>query len=145
MAIIDIIRLAKAAESFHIHDDFEFLDFEDLTDEGIKAGNAPDVLDIWAQVKIKFDGEAPESYKILNLAIGDWVESHLGALTDVIHRELKDHLKSKHSEVDLSDLDDPDNTAIWTDQLDYMPDIEEREKSILIDIELVLHGESVDE
>jgi hypothetical protein len=140
--MIDLIRVIHAATKFKISDDFDFVEFEDLSlEEAEKEKQFPDLLEIMARTRLHYEGEPPESYKALNLMIGDWVEKNLGKLTDVIHEKLKEHFNTFYPESEHSALDDVDNTAIWADQLDYMPDIDEEARTIVIDVELVLHAE----
>lgn len=143
--LIDFVRKINAEQKFRIKDEFEFVEFSDEATSG-RSGLESDEseLDIIAVIKIKFDGEPPESYKVLNLIIGDWVEQHIDNLTPVIHNKLKDHFNKFYPGSDINDLDEED-TAIWTDQLDYLPSIETVDNSMLIDIELVLDCESIEE
>ncbi len=143
--ILDYVRLVNAAKKFKIKDDFKFISLDDVSSEHIEEHKAvPDLLEIWAAVKIFYIGEIPDSYKSLNLIIGDWVNKNVKPLTDVIHKELKSHFKTFYEESSLESLDDVDETSIWTDQLDYMPVIDEKEKSLIIEVELVLHAEEMD-
>jgi hypothetical protein len=137
MALIDFIRQIAANEKFKIKS-FDFVKFVDVSEEHPKV-KIPENIEIFAEVKLHCDGEPPESYKVLNLSIGDWVENQVVSLTQVIHRELKKHLEQHYPDVDATDLDTEDDTAIWMDQLDYMPVIED-DGSIVIEIELVLEG-----
>ena len=143
--ILNYVRLVNAAKKFKIKDDFKFISLDDVSSEHIEEHKAvPDLLEIWAAVKIFYAGEIPDSYKSLNLIIGDWVNKNVKPLTNVIHKELKSHFKQFYEESSLEDLDDVDETSIWTDQLDYMPVIDEKEKSLIIEVELVLHAEEMD-
>lgn len=144
--IIDYIRLINAAKKFKIKDNFEFISFDDVSSEHIEEHEAvPDLLEIWAAVKIFYNGELPESYKTLNLIIGDWVNKNVDSLTEIIHKELKEHFKTFYEDSRLEDLDQVEDSAIWTDQLDYMPVLNEDDKSIIIEIELVLHTEEAED
>ena len=134
--ILDYMRLVNAAKKFKLRNDFEFLSFDDISLDYIKEGEVPDHLEIWASVRIHFDGEIPESYKALNLLIGDWVEQHEDELTEVIHEKLKDHVADKYPNAS-HDLDFGDS-SIWLDQLDYMPRSEEGSDALEIEMELVL-------
>ena len=143
--IIDYVRLVNAAKKFKIKDNFEFISLDDVSSEHIEEHQAvPDLLEIWAAVKIFYLGEVPESYKSLNLIIGDWVNNNIKPLTEVLHTELKKHFKEFYKDSSLEDLDDVEETSIWTDQLDYMPIIDEKKKSFIIEVELVLHAEEED-
>jgi hypothetical protein len=145
--LLDFIRMVNASQSFKIQDKFEFVSFEDVTAEHLDQGDIsiPTELDIWAAVKITYDGKPPESYKALNLMIGDWVEAHLSPLTVAIHEELKEHFSENYPESHHEELDQVEDTAIWTDQLDYMPRLDESTKSMIIEIELVLNAEPIEE
>jgi len=145
MLLTDFIRVVNAADKFKIKDDFEFISFDDISHETGGLGHEPDSLEIWAAVKIFYDGKLPDSYKTLNLIIGDWVEKRNKELTDVLHSELKGHFQEKYEDSNTDNLDDPDNSAIWLDQLDYMPSDVEGEKALTIEIELVIHAEPIEE
>jgi uncharacterized protein YlxP (DUF503 family) len=141
--LIDYIRQVHATQKFKIKDNFEFLDFDDITHEDMGDKSVPEHIEIWAAIKINYDGEAPDSYKILNLTIGDWVASHEKDLTKVIHKKLKDHFSVSYPESDTSDVHEESESSIWLDQLDYMPRINEKEKNLIIEIELVLEAEEL--
>jgi hypothetical protein len=143
--IRDIIRQLHAAQKFSIKNEFEFIEFDDITAEEFDAEKLfPDVLEIWAAVKISFEGELPESYKTLNLLIGDWVEAHADSLTTEIHNQLKTHFNENYPDSDSSALDELETSAVWLDQLDYMPLMNENDNSMVIEIELVLHAEPLE-
>ncbi len=142
MLVNDFMRIVNAAKNFKIKEDFEFISFDDITKEDVENGDTPDTIDIWAAVKIFYDGKLPDSYKALNLIIGDWVEKNVDSLTEVIHKELRDYFLEHYPESNSEDLEQLDESVIWTDQLDYMPaKSSEDEKSLVIEIELVLHAE----
>jgi hypothetical protein len=130
-----------AAQGFSIKDNFEFVQFEDI---GEASAVVPEEFEFWAVMKIYYDGAIPDNYKTLNLLIGDWVEQNMTPLTTSVHEQLKRHFSSFYPESDVSDLDQVEDTAIWTDQLDYMPMVNPSDKSMSIEIELVLHAESID-
>jgi hypothetical protein len=143
--LIDYIRQVHANQNFKIKNNFEFLDFDDITSEELEKDSTPEQIEIWAAVKIRYEGKVPESYKILNLTIGDWVASQENALTKVIHDKLKGHFKEAYPNSDTSEVHAESDSAIWEDQLDYMPRVDEKEKSIIIEIELVLEAEPVED
>lgn len=145
MLLTDFVRIVNAAEKFKIKDDFEFISFDDISHETGGLGHEPDSIEIWAAVKIFYDGKLPESYKTLNLIIGDWVEKNNKELTEVLHIELKGHIEEKYEDSNTDNLDEFDSSAIWLDQLDYMPSEVEDEKALIIEIELVLHAEPIEE
>ena len=141
MLTLDLIRAINASKTFKIKDDFKFVEFNDISGEAVtETEPTPDQLEIWAGVEISYDGEIPESYKALNLLIGDWVETHEDELTKTIHTELKNHLEENYPQAELPDLDNGDS-SIWLDQLDYMPRVDREDNSMVIEIELVLQAE----
>lgn len=140
--LLDYVRQVKANQNFKIKDNFDFLDFDDITGEDDKS-STPDHIEIWAAVKIFYEGKVPDSYKILNLTIGDWVTTHDKALTKVIHQNLKNHFTKTYPNSDSSDVHEESESSIWEDQLDYMPRVDEDGKHIIIEIELVLDTEEI--
>lgn len=145
MLLTDFVRVVNAAKKFKIKDNFEFISFDDITHEVGGLKNESESIEIWAAVKIFYDGVLPDSYKALNLIIGDWVEKNRTELSKVLHSELKTHFEEKYKDSDSGDLDELDKSAIWSDQLDYMPANIEDEKALAIEIELVLHAEPIEE
>jgi len=143
--LVDYIRLINATQKFKIRDDFEFLELDDVSlEELAEDETTPDHLEIWASVRIFYEGEVPDSYKALNLIIGDWVESHEDELTEAIHEKLKDHVAEKYPQA--SHELDMGESSIWLDQLDYMPRAEDEDKKALdIEIELVLDVDEEEE
>ena len=145
MLLTNFVRLVNAAKKLKIRDNFEFISFDDITHEVGGLKDEEESIEIWAAVKIFYDGELPESYKALNLIIGDWVEKNNAELSKVLHSELKTHFEEKYEGSNSEDLDEFDKSAIWSDQLDYMPANIEGEKALAIEVELVLHAEPIEE
>jgi hypothetical protein len=142
--LLDYIRQIHASKSFKIADTFELQGFEDMTSEGLTdAEPVPDQLDVWATVKLSYTGEVPDSYKALNLIISDWVVNHEPTLTKMIHTSLLTFLAENYAGHE-SEVNDED-TAIWLDQLEYMPRVDPDTKTIIIEIELVLLAEQIEE
>jgi hypothetical protein len=141
--IVDYIRQIRALKNFKLADKFEFEEFDDITPEGLtETEPVPEHIEIWAAIQVPFEGTLPESYKVLNLIIGDWVGQHEKELTTLIHGKLKEHFKANYPNSDTSEMDE--DSAIWTDQLDFMPRINEKEKNMIVEIELVLEAEQQD-
>ena len=138
----DYIRQINALKTFKLKDSFKFIEFDDITPEGLtETSPVPEHIEIWAAVQVDYDGSLPASYKVINLIIGDWVGKHETELTKVLHDKLKEHFKANYPNSDTSEMDE--DTAIWTDQIDFMPRINEGEKYFVIEIELVLDAEHV--
>jgi hypothetical protein len=145
MPIIDFIRELNAAQKFKIQDTFEFVGFDDISAGHIREEkDVPETLEIWAAVKIHYGGELPESYRVLNFIIGDWVEKHTDQLTENLYGELHKHFSNNY-EGDFSDLEKSQESPIWEDQLDFMPRVEQNDNSMIVEIELVLNAESIGE
>lgn len=141
--MLEFIRKIRAAQNFTLKDDYTFLKFEDISAE--KPIETPDELDIWAVVKINFEGELPGSYRALNMVIWDWVEKNHKTLTENLHEQLVSHFDNNYPGTDHSELKTLEDSVIWEDQLDYMPVVNEEEKALTIEIELILHAEEIEE
>jgi hypothetical protein len=127
--------------------DFESIDIEEesesIADEGMEDYSSH--VEIWANMSLTYEGELPDSYRVLNRMIGDWVDDHDDELKKEINPKLLPFLKDHFKDVDLSDLSEEFDDYIWEDQVDYMPDIREDKKEIDFTIELVLDVEESDE
>jgi hypothetical protein len=144
--LIDYIRQVYASQKFILKEDFEFIEFDDITSEGISEKEpTSDTIEIWAAIKIPFKGEIPESYKVLNLMIGDWVAKNEKDLTKTINKNLAEHFKENYPDSDASELENSEESTIWLDQLDYMPRTKEGEDTLTIEIEVVLDTEPIGE
>ena len=134
----------KAAENFKLKD-FSFTGFENIevSEENAVDNNDEEFsanIEVWAN-KIKYEGEPPDSYRVLNRMLQDWVDDNDEALKKEINPKLVDFLKEKYEEIDVSDLKQDFDDYIWEDQVDYMPDVNEDEKTIDFTVELVLEIE----
>jgi hypothetical protein len=89
-------------------------------------------------MSIGYEGDLPDSYRVLNASIMDWVEEHEAELKKVINPKLVPFLKGQYPDVDVSDLQEDFDDYIWEDQVDYMPNPDEEAKTIKFSIELVL-------
>jgi len=143
--LLDYIKQINASKSFKISDKFNFVNFDDITSESTEGDSAPDHIEIWAAIKINYEGKVPDSYKALNFIIGDWVVKNSDELTDLIHDRLKGHFDEFYPNSDTSAITAENDSAIWDDQLDYMPRVDKKEKTILIEVELVLEAEPLED
>jgi len=100
-----------------------------------------DIIDIWAELKIKYEGTPPDSYRVLNSMILDWVDSNEDSLKKILNPKLIPFLNSNYPDIDTSDLVEDFDDYIWEDQVDYHPQIDEKENLIYFTIELVLNIE----
>lgn len=139
----------KASENFKLKD-ASFLGFENIKidEENVVENNDEEFsadIDVWANISLKYEGELPDSYRVLNRMIQDWVDDHEDELKKMINPKLSDFLKENYKGLDISDLDQDFDDYIWEDQVDYMPDIDKDKKKMDITIELVLEIEEKDE
>ena len=140
----------KAAKNFKFKDvsfvDFESVDLEEMsasiTEAELQEFSAS--AEVSANLKIIYDGELPDSYRVLNSMLQDWVEDHDEDLKKVINPKLLPFLEEHYKSVDLSDLKADFDDYIWEDQVDYMPEIDEDKKEIKFTVELVLEVEETD-
>lgn len=132
----------------------EFNDFEDINElqmqkvveeDGEQDLETTNQFDIWADLSIKYEGNPPESYRVLNSMIMDWVDDNEQNLKKIINPRLNKFLQEKYKDIDSSELDENFDDFIWEDQVDYMPEINEDEKTIDFKLELILEIEEVEE
>jgi len=102
-------------------------------------------FDFWADLSIKYEGNPPESYRVLNSILMDWVDDNEQNLKKIINPRLKKFLQEKYSDIDSSELDENFDDFIWEDQVDYMPEINEEDKIVDFKLELILEIEEVEE
>lgn len=140
--LLEFVRSVHAGQNFKLSDEFEFIEFDDISAEGgiTEDSPIPDQVEIWAAIKLNYTGKVPETYKALNLVIWGWVEKHEDELNKVVIEELKKHFEEKYPGSDASELNGGDE-VVWEDQLDYMPRINPDNKEIIIEVELVMDTE----
>lgn len=139
----------KAAENFKLKDiTFNGFDAINVEEEKKLLDNNSDFsagIDIWAELSIKYEGIPPESYRILNKMIQDWVDDNEKDIKKIINPKLAPFLKERYDSIDLTDLNEDFDDYIWEDQVDYMPEVDEKSKKITFVIELVLEIEDDEE
>ena len=126
--------------------DVEFVDFEsiDLSEEGeTTVGDDDDQeysaqIDVDANLKLSYEGELPDSYRVLNGMIQDWVDEHDADLKKIINPKLIPYLKEHFKNIDVSDLKEDFDDYIWEDQVDYYPEVDDDKKTIKFMLEMVL-------
>lgn len=154
LSVIEAMKL-KAAKNFRFKG-IEFAGFEDISTTEIEESlknfdTVPEIyeddeqIDIWANLVLRYEGEPPDSYRVLNSMIMDWVDANDKQIKKILNPELSDFLKDKYPEIDLSDLNEDFDDYIWEDQVDYYPEIDEDDKKINFVIELVLDIEVSEE
>jgi len=127
--------------------DFDSIDLEEMdasiTEADLQEFSAS--VEVSVNLKITYDGVLPESYRILNSMLQDWVDDHDEELKKVINPKLIPFLKEHYKDVDVSDLKEDFDDYIWEDQVDYMPEIDEDKKEIKFVVDLVLEVEEQEE
>lgn len=95
-------------------------------------------LDIWAHMSVAFKGEPPESYRVLNSIVLDYVDDKESEIKKEINPKLKKFLSDQFLEIDVEDLDEIEDDYIWEDQVDYFPGVDPEDNRLHFFIELVL-------
>jgi len=151
LSAVQAMKRIASEEGFKLKD-VKFNDFQNIDESSIDVdapGEESDEfsaqLDIWANLTISYDGTPPDSYRVLNSIIMDWVDDNESALKKEINPELVKFLKKKYPNLDVSDLNEDFDDYIWEDQVDYMPDIDEEDKTINFTLELVLEIDEQEE
>jgi len=137
----------NAAKNLKLKDvsfvDFDSIDLEEY-DASISEADLQDFsasAEVSANLKITYEGELPDSYRVLNSMLQDWVDDHDEDLKKVINPKLIPFLKEHYKDADVSDLKEDFDDYIWEDQVDYMPEIDEDKKEIKFVVDLVLEVE----
>jgi len=102
-------------------------------------------LDISAHLSIGYTGELPDSYRVLNSIVLDWIEEHQEDLKNLVNPNLIPFLKDKFKDLDVSDLKEDFDEYIFEDQVDYNVCIDEEEGRLHFCVELVLDIEDEDQ
>jgi len=129
-------------------DGFQRIDVDDsdtILDDSGDIDDPGDHLDVWANIRLKYEGDPPESYRVLNQMIMDWVDDNEKKLKEEINPELISFLSGQYENIDISDLDADFDDYIWEDQVDYIPEVHEDTKEIKFVLELVLDVEQIEE
>jgi len=137
----------NAAKNLKLKDvsfvDFDSIDLEEY-DASISEADLQDFsasAEVSTNLKITYEGELPDSYRVLNSMLQDWVDDHDEDLKKVINPKLIPFLKEHYKDADVSDLKEDFDDYIWEDQVDYMPEIDEDKKEIKFVVDLVLEVE----
>lgn len=143
-SIVEVMA-KKASENFKLKE-ATFVGFEniDIDEENAVDNNDEEFsadIEVWAEISLKYEGVPPDSYRVLNRMLQDWVDDHEKEIKQMVNPKLSDFLKEKYEDIDLSDLNQDFDDYIWEDQVDYMPEIDENDKKINFTIELVLEVE----
>jgi len=140
----------KAAKNLKLKEvcfvDFDAIDMEemDATITGSDLEEFSATVEISANLKIGYEGDLPDSYRVLNSMLQDWVDDHDADLKKIINPKLIPFLKEHYKNVDVSDLKQDFDDYIWEDQVDYTPEIDEAKKEIKFSVDMVLEVEEID-
>lgn len=141
----------KAAKNLKLKDvsfvDFEAIDIEEMgaTITGSDLEEFSSTVEVSANLKIGYEGDLPDSYRVLNSMLQDWVDDHDEDLKKIINPKLIPFLKEHYKNVDVSDLKQDFDDYIWEDQVDYTPEIDEDKKEVKFSVDLVLEVEEKEE
>jgi len=144
------VQLMKrmAAEHFKLgnlqFDGFDKIDTTEVTDSTEYGEELQAQLDIWADFRLTYTGTPPESYRVLNSMVMDYVDEHEEEFKAAINPQIVAFVKSQYQDVDLSEVDDKVDDFIWEDQVDYMIEIDEDNNEILFTLELVMDVEETE-
>jgi hypothetical protein len=146
-SVVDFMA-RKASENFKLKE-ASFIEFEniEIDEENVVENNDEEFsadIEVWAGIRISYEGTPPDSYRVLNRMLQDWVDDHDKDLKKMINPQLSSFLKEKYTNLDISDLNQDFDDYIWEDQVDYMPEIDEEKKTIKFIVELVLDIEEED-
>ena len=132
----------RASENFKLKDvKFDSFDKISIEEENKVINDVEDYeayMEIWANLSIDYTGTPPDSYRVLNKMLQDWVDDNESEIKKLVNPKLIPFLKDNYKDIDVSDLNDNDDDYIWEDQVDYMPDIDEDKKKISFVVEMVL-------
>lgn len=143
------IMARRAAENFKLGK-VSFVRFEkmDINEQKVQVEGEEDFsadIEVWAVVSFDYTGTPPDSYRVMNRIIQDWVDDHDAELKKIINPKLSSFLKDNYHDIDISDLNEDFDDYIWEDQVDYLPDVKEKDHKIEVTIELVLDIEDDEE
>jgi len=144
MTLVEIMA-KRASENFKLgKPSFVRFDKIDIDEQKVQVKDGEDFsadIEVWAVISLDYTGMPPESYRVINRIIQDWVDDHDSELKKIINPKLSSFLKDNYQDIDISDLNEDFDDYIWEDQVDYLPDIKEKEHKIEVTIELVLDVE----
>jgi len=158
MRTTEIQIFKKIASKKFTLKDVEFIGFNDIgradITSSIQVTNSTsdkstvvfdaDMFDIVCELKLKFSGDAPQSYRVLNSMIMDWVDDNEDSIKKIINPKLIPFLNKEYPDIDTSDLEEDFDDYIWEEQVDYHPEIDEENNEIHFTLELVLNVEEGD-
>lgn len=138
-------KKAIAKESFKLSKDLKFVEVYNVV-EKLNIVEDSDELDIWVALALPYEGNAPESYRVLNSVITDWVEENTESICKTVEKPILDYFSVKYPGLDVSAIQDGGaKDLLWEDQVDFLVQIDEKQNQIVFELELVLDLEEIDE
>lgn len=133
-----------ASKNFKLSDlefsGFDKVGFEEKIEIAPEEEYSADI-ELWADLSLKYEGTPPDSYRVLNGMIQDWVDDNEDEIKKLVNPNLITFLKEQYKEIDLSELDENFDDFIWEDQVDYMVQVDEKSGRVKFTVELVLEVE----
>lgn len=114
--------------------------FLEIHDAGVieQHGLTPEDFEIFAHMSFDYEGTPPESYRVLNSMIMDYVDDHREELEKMLADKIVEHFEQEDSPIDPQVFKEDPKDFIWEEQVDYMPMVDEEERKIYAEIEIVV-------
>lgn len=113
---------------------------EEIHDAGNREviGLSDEDFTLYAHMSSTYEGEPPESIRVLNSLVLDTVTANIDEFNKQLEGPVKEYLEKNYGDVDLTDLQDGLENFIWESQIDYLPMLDPENKKIYFDVELIL-------
>ena len=136
------IQALKSISPFKIHGDLALEDIQNVhaPDEAM-AEFAPEDIDIYAGVSVSHSGELPESARVLNAIVMDYVDANRTDLENLVLPSIRTLLSENYPEMDTSPLEGPSEGLLNADQVDYHAGIDPQTGKLHFDVEILLDFE----
>lgn len=113
---------------------------QSIHDAGSRELNAGDIDEdhttLMVEVSVSYTGDLPESLRVINALVLDWVSANILDIEEAIRAPLTEYLEEEYPEVDYSEMLDDEAELVWTDQVDYLVSVDEEEKEVHFSIEI---------
>ena len=138
-SIAEQLAKAVASSSLKLSQD---LTLQEIHDGGSRAANEgeidPSDFIVMADVSVPFTGEVPDSARILNAIVTEWVMANAQAVDAAIRQPVGDYLAEYYPEIDLGSVLGSENLLIWEDQVDYRAAYNQEDNLIHFTVETLL-------
>lgn len=120
--------------------------FQEIHDAGIieQHGITPEDFEIFIQMSLDYEGMPPSSYRALNSIVMDYVDENKDSLEESISSKVVEHFSQEDSPIDPKDFGKDYKDFIWEEQVDYMPMVDEENKKVFFEIEVVINIEPIE-